>query len=62
VLTTNINLAPRLESRNPTSLFKNGPVMGYDSTPMRIQSAFEGAGIRFLDDEAGAGLRCGLQC
>jgi hypothetical protein len=30
--------------------------MGYLSTLMRIQSAFEGAGIRFLDNDAGGGI------
>jgi len=38
---------------------QDGPVMGYISTLQRIQSAFEKAGIRFIDeDEAGGiGLR-----
>ena len=38
---------------------KAGPVMGYVSTLMRIQSAFEQAGIRFLnkDSEGGIGVR-----
>ena len=38
---------------------KAGPVMGYVSTLMRIQSAFEQAGIRFLnkDLEGGIGVR-----
>jgi len=31
--------------------------MGYVSTPLRIQSAFEKAWIRFLDNEPGVGLR-----
>jgi hypothetical protein len=37
---------------------KAGPVMGYVSTLMRIQSAFEQAGIRFLnkDSEGGIGV------
>ena len=35
---------------------QEGPVMGYVSTPMRIQSAFENAGIRFLDNEPGGGI------
>ena len=30
--------------------------MGYVSTLMRIQSAFEKAGIRFLDNEPGGGI------
>jgi len=33
-----------------------GPLMGYVSTLMRIQSAFENAGIRFLDNDAGGGI------
>ena len=33
-----------------------GPLMGYVSTLMRIQSAFEEAGIRFLDNDAGGGI------
>lgn len=33
-----------------------GPVMGYASTLMRIQSAFEQVGILFLDDDAGGGF------
>jgi hypothetical protein len=32
-----------------------GPVGGYVSTLMRIQSALEKAGILFLDDDAGGG-------
>ena len=38
---------------------KAGPVMGYVSTLIRIQSAFEQAGIRFLnkDSEGGIGVR-----
>lgn len=35
---------------------QEGPVMGYVSTLMSIQSAFEKAGIRFLDNEAGGGI------
>ena len=35
---------------------QEGPVMGYVSTLMRIQSAFEQAGIIFLDDDAGGGI------
>ena len=30
---------------------EEGPLMGYVSTLMRIQSAFENAGIRFLDND-----------
>jgi hypothetical protein len=33
-----------------------GPVGGYVSTLMRIQSALEKAGIRFLDNDAGGGI------
>jgi transcriptional regulator with XRE-family HTH domain len=33
-----------------------GPLMGYVSTLMRIQSAFENAGVRFLDNDAGGGI------
>ena len=33
-----------------------GPVMGYVSTVTRIQSALEGAGIRFLDKDAEGGI------
>ena len=38
---------------------QKGPVMGYVSTVMRIQSAFEKEGIRFLDSgpEGGIGVR-----
>ena len=38
---------------------REGPVMGYVSTLMRVQSAFEQAGIRFLDNdtEGGIGVR-----
>ena len=38
---------------------KAGPVMAYVSTLMRIQSAFEQAGIRFLNknSEGGIGVR-----
>jgi len=32
-----------------------GPLSGYVSTVMRIQSAFEQAGVRFLPDEPGSG-------
>jgi transcriptional regulator with XRE-family HTH domain len=48
----NIATVRRIES-------KEGPVMGYVSTLMRIQSAFETAGIRFLDSdpEGGIGVR-----
>ena len=35
---------------------QEGPMMGYVSTLMRIQSAFESAGIRFLDNDAGGGI------
>jgi hypothetical protein len=35
---------------------QEGPVMGYVSTLMSIQSAFEKAGIRFLDNEPGGGI------
>jgi hypothetical protein len=34
---------------------------GYVSTLMRIQSAFEQAGILFLDDDAGGGIGVRLQ-
>jgi transcriptional regulator with XRE-family HTH domain len=33
-----------------------GPIGGYVSTLMSIQSAFEQAGIRFLDNDAGGGI------
>jgi hypothetical protein len=33
-----------------------GPVMGYVSTLMRIQSALQKAGIRFLDNGPGGGI------
>jgi DNA-binding XRE family transcriptional regulator len=33
-----------------------GSVMAHVSTLMRIQSAFEKAGIRFLDNDAGGGI------
>jgi predicted transcriptional regulator len=38
---------------------REGSVMGYVSTLMRIQSAFEKAGIRFIDkdSEGGIGVR-----
>ena len=45
----NIATVRRIES-------KEGPVMGYVSTLMRIQSAFEAAGIRFLDSDAEGGI------
>ena len=35
---------------------KEGPVMAYVSTLMRIQSAFEKVGIRFLENDAGGGI------
>lgn len=35
---------------------KAGPVMGYVSTLMSIQSALEKAGIRFLDNDAAGGI------
>jgi len=35
---------------------KEGPVMGYVSTLMSIQSAFESAGIRFLDNDSDSGI------
>ena len=35
---------------------KEGPVMAYVSTLMRIQSALESAGIRFLDNDVGGGF------
>ena len=35
---------------------KEGPMMGYVSTLMSIRSAFESAGICFLDNEAGQGI------
>ena len=35
-------------------------MMGYVSTLMRFQSAFEKAGIRFLDNESGGGIRVRL--
>lgn len=35
---------------------QEGPVMGYVSTLIRIQSAFEQAGICFLDTDAGGGI------
>ncbi len=34
---------------------QEGPVMGYVSTLISIQSAFENAGVRFLDNDAGGG-------
>ena len=38
-----------------------GPLGGCVSTLMRIQSAFEKAGILFQDDDAGGGLVCGCR-
>jgi hypothetical protein len=35
---------------------KEGPMMGYVSTLMSVQSAFEQAGIRFVDNEPGGGI------
>ncbi len=37
----------------------SGPMTGYVSTLVRIQAAFEGAGVLFIDDDetAGIGLR-----
>jgi len=35
---------------------KEGPMMGYVSTLMSIQTAFERAGICFLDDDAEGGI------
>jgi hypothetical protein len=35
---------------------QEGPVMGYASTLMRIQLAFEEAGIRFLGNDLGGGI------
>ena len=35
---------------------QEGPVMGYVSTLMSIQTALEKAGIRFLDNDAGGGI------
>ena len=35
---------------------QNDPLTGYISTIMRIQEAFEQAGIRFLDPDAAGGL------
>jgi transcriptional regulator with XRE-family HTH domain len=34
----------------------DGPIGGYVSTLLRIQSAFEKAGIQFLDEDAGGGI------
>jgi transcriptional regulator with XRE-family HTH domain len=45
----NIATVRRIES-------KEGAVMGYVSTLMRIQSAFEEAGISFLDNDAEGGI------
>jgi transcriptional regulator with XRE-family HTH domain len=38
---------------------QEGPMMGYVSTLMRIEAAFERAGVRFIakDSEGGIGLR-----
>lgn len=33
-----------------------GPMTGYVATLMRIHSAFEQAGIRLLDNDAGGGI------
>jgi transcriptional regulator with XRE-family HTH domain len=35
---------------------QQGPMMGYVSTLIGIQSAFENAGIRFLDSDAEGGI------
>lgn len=35
---------------------QDGPVMGYVSTLMRIQSALEQAGIVFIENDAGGGI------
>jgi predicted transcriptional regulator len=35
---------------------QKGPVGGYISTLVRIQTALEQAGIRFLDSDAGGGI------
>ena len=35
---------------------QEGPVMGYVSTLMSIQSAFEQAGVLFQDEGAGGGI------
>jgi predicted transcriptional regulator len=35
---------------------QKGPVGGYVSTLVRIQTAFEQAGIRFLDSDVGGGI------
>jgi transcriptional regulator with XRE-family HTH domain len=35
---------------------QDGPMMGYVSTLISIQSALENAGIRFLDNEPGGGI------
>ena len=34
----------------------DGPIGGYVTTLMRIQSAFEKAGIQFLDDDSAGGI------
>lgn len=49
--TANVSIATirRIEAQE-------GPMMGYVSTLMSIQSAFEQAGIRFLDNEPGGGI------
>ena len=40
----------------------NRPITGYVSTIVRIQAAFENAGVLFIDDEetAGVGVRLGF--
>jgi hypothetical protein len=35
---------------------RKASMVGYVSTLMRIQSAFENAGVRFLDNDAGGGI------
>jgi transcriptional regulator with XRE-family HTH domain len=35
---------------------RDGPVMGYVSTMLRIQAAFEQAGIQFIDDDDTGGI------
>jgi transcriptional regulator with XRE-family HTH domain len=39
----------------------NGPVMGYVSTQLKIQQAFERAGIRFIDADASGGIGVRLE-
>jgi transcriptional regulator with XRE-family HTH domain len=34
----------------------DGPITGYVSTVIRLQSAFERAGIRFIDNDAAGGI------